>query len=423
MTIKDVERTSPSQGAEDNPNTNGDSPKGKPENVAVAGAPDFGRSARIVGDWQSVDAAQTPHEKNKRGELGKPLFNWYFNRTGPDALTRIAFPQSASDLRNTLQNAVAKAPKGEKNPEKIKVTDPKLLTEHIKRVAEHFGADVVGITAVHPSMLYRSSLYSDDTGISDSNSSKSDKENAADARSRDTAEQYPFAISISTAWDYNKIQAHRHHIGDHAYHFTQSRQALIYANVAAYIQELGYDVLRNRAQPMPTALAAGIGELGRNGMLISEKFGARIHLGDPILTNMPLVQDKPLDIGVDDFCKVCRKCATTCPTNSISMEDKVVHNGVEKYKINWETCYRLRAHVVDFWEVCLTCVTVCPYTKPRTWWHTLAVQTLKITPFALRTLPVRALKFLDDTFWGDRAQETGEVARLRYWHYAREEIA
>ena len=39
---------------------------------------------------------------------------------------------------------------------------------------------------------------------------------------------------------------------------------------------------------MSIALAAGVGELGRNGMLITEKYGARIHLGDPILANMPL---------------------------------------------------------------------------------------------------------------------------------------
>src|SRR5215510_1213826 len=140
--------------------------------------------------------------------------------------------------------------------------------------------------------------------------------------------------------------------------------------------------------------------MGRHGKLITEKFGPLIHLGDPILTNMSLVPDKPLAIGVEDFCQVCRKCATTCPTNSISMEGKVVHNGVEKYKINWETCYRLRAYVMDFWEVCLTCVTVCPYTKPNTWWRTMAVGSLKRTPFPLRPLTVKALKFLDDTFWG-----------------------
>jgi hypothetical protein len=94
------------------------------------------------------------------------------------------------------------------------------------------------------------------------------------------------------------------------------------------------------------------------------------------------------------------------------MEGKVVHNGVEKYKINWETCYRLRAYVLDFWEVCLTCVTVCPYTKPNSWWRTMAVESLKRTPFTLRPFAVKALKFLDDTFWG-----TVPRRRVRWLNY------
>jgi reductive dehalogenase len=273
------------------------------------------------------------------------------------------------------------------------VADARALSRHIKRVARFFGADVVGIAAVHPSMLYSGSRAPDDgTG--------SHEGGGPNASSTEMARKYPFAICLCTAWDYNMIQAHRHHIGDHAYHFSQAKLQLVYANLAAYIRELGYEAVQNRVQAMPAALAAGVGELGKHGMLITEKFGARVHLGDPILTNMPLIPDQPIDIGVEDFCQVCRKCATTCPTNSIPMEGKVVHNGVEKYKINWETCYRLRAYVMDFWEICLTCVTVCPYTKPNAWWRTLAVESLKRTPIAVRPVAVRALKFLDDTFWG-----------------------
>ena len=369
--------------------------KNTSENLpTVLDAPYFGRTARIVGSWESVDASGTPHEKNKRGELGKPLYNWYMNRVADDALARTAFPQSAADKRNTLQQVVSRAAKGNVNPDKFQVTDPKALSKHIKRVSEHLGAHVVGIAAVHPSMLYSGSRYPDDgTGATDA--ARGIKQGPDDM-----ATKYPYAICLSTVWDYNMVQAHRHHIGDHSYHFSQSRLQLIYANLAAYIREMGYEAVQNRAQPMPTALAAGIGELGRNGMVITEKYGARIHLGDPILTNMPLVADKPIDIGVDDFCKVCRKCATTCPTNSITMDDKVVHNGVEKYKINWETCYRLRAYVMEFWEVCMSCVTVCPYTKPKVWWHQLTIGTLRRTPFALRPLLVRGLKFLDDKVWG-----------------------
>jgi len=387
------------QGQHGNGNGNG-------HTASTSEYPYLGRSVRVVGSWESVDAATTPHEKNKRGELGKPLFNWYFNRTSKDPLGRIAFPQSSADRRNTLQHAVGRAPRGAVNPDRIAVTDPQVLARHIKRVAKFFGADVVGIAAVHPSMLFSGSRAPDDGSGSNEGGGSS---NASPA---EMAKEYPFAICLSTAWDYNMIQAHRHHVGDHAYHFSQAKLQLVYANVAAYIRELGYEAVQNRVQAMPAALAAGVGELGRNGMLITEKFGARIHLGDPILTNMPLIPDQPLDIGVEDFCKICRKCATTCPTNSISNEGKVVHNGVEKYKINWETCYRLRAYVMDFWESCLTCVTVCPYTKPNTWWRTLAVESLRRTPFAARPLVVRGLKFLDDTFWGKVPRK-----RVRWLNY------
>ena len=316
MVIKEEEQ--PSSQPEEQTTSGKDTSEKLP---TVLDAPYFGRTARIVGSWESVDASGTPHEKNKRGELGKPLYNWYMNRVADDALARTAFPQSAADKRNTLQQVVSRAAKGDVNPDKFEVTDPKALSKHIKQVSEHFGAHVVGIAAVHPSMLYSGSRYPDDgTGATDAARGMKGSD--------DTATKYPYAICLSTVWDYNMVQAHRHHIGDHSYHFSQSRLQLIYANLAAYIRELGYEAVQNRAQPMPTALAAGIGELGRNGMVITEKYGARIHLGDPILTNMPLVADKPIDIGVDDFCKICRKCATTCPTNSITMDDKVVHNGV-----------------------------------------------------------------------------------------------
>ena len=37
--------------------------------------PYLGRSVRVVGEHVNVDMNQSPHPKNQRGELGKPLFN------------------------------------------------------------------------------------------------------------------------------------------------------------------------------------------------------------------------------------------------------------------------------------------------------------------------------------------------------------
>ena len=55
-------------------------------------APYLGRSVRIVGDHVNVDMNQSPHPKNQRGELGKPLFNWYRNTVSKDPLTRVSAP-------------------------------------------------------------------------------------------------------------------------------------------------------------------------------------------------------------------------------------------------------------------------------------------------------------------------------------------
>lgn len=37
--------------------------------------PYLGRSVRIVDKVVNIDMKQSPHPKNQRGELGKPLFN------------------------------------------------------------------------------------------------------------------------------------------------------------------------------------------------------------------------------------------------------------------------------------------------------------------------------------------------------------
>ena len=68
MVIKEEERTSQPDQEQATQKTNGDQgdPNDKP-------APNLGRSLRIVGRWKSVDEAETPPRKNKRGKRGKTL--------------------------------------------------------------------------------------------------------------------------------------------------------------------------------------------------------------------------------------------------------------------------------------------------------------------------------------------------------------
>lgn len=373
--------------------------------------PYLGRSVRIVGPVANVDMSQSPHPKNSRGELGKALFNWYRNTISRDPLTRVSAPNHFADRRHFLPSVLTQAPKGKVNAERTAVTDPAAMTRHIKAVARHMGADVVAVARAHPAFMYAGTRPANDAPARDAYQNRSE-DGAQHGGPEELARKFPFIIVATTAWDYDKLQAHRHFIGDAAYHVSQMKAALMLKALEGYVRELGYTALRGVVTPQAAAVASGVGELGRNGLVINKEWGARIHMPDPILTDLPLVADEPVDIGVEDFCKICRKCAINCPTNSVTFGDKVTFNGVEKYKINWLTCYKLRPYVHEQWGSCLTCATVCPFTKPNVWWRSLAVWALSTCPIPARPLLVRALKAVDDRFWGVVSQK-----RVRWLDY------
>jgi epoxyqueuosine reductase QueG len=101
-------------------------------------------------------------------------------------------------------------------------------------------------------------------------------------------------------------------------------------------------------------------------MLITEKFGPRVRLSK-IFTNLPLVSDKPVEFGVTEFCRVCKRCAEECPGGCISFGEPTTegptisnNSGICKWYINPEKC-------LDFWArnngSCGNCVRVCSYNK------------------------------------------------------------
>ena len=60
------------------------------------------------------------------------------------------------------------------------------------------------------------------------------------------------------------------------------------------------------------AQRAGLGFIGRNGLLITEEFGSFVYLGE-IVTNIVFEPDKPGEFGCGD----CMRCVTACPTKAL----------------------------------------------------------------------------------------------------------
>src|SRR5581483_10987774 len=99
------------------------------EGGAVVGA------VAVAGGHDNVDMNQSPHPKNQRGELGKPLFNWYRNTVSQDPLTRVSAPNHFADRRHFLTNIINRSSDGKVNRKKMAVDDPAAMARHIKAVA------------------------------------------------------------------------------------------------------------------------------------------------------------------------------------------------------------------------------------------------------------------------------------------------
>lgn len=139
-------------------------------------------------------------------------------------------------------------------------------------------------------------------------------------------------------------------------------------NVTAnYIRRLGYAARCHSSkdgevQQMPLMLLAGLGELCRIGELVLNPFiGPRAKIS-VVTTDLPMVPDKPIDFGLQQFCSQCTKCARECPPRAISFGDKVMFNGYEIWKPDVETCTKY--HIVNHGgSSCGRCTKTCPLNK------------------------------------------------------------
>jgi epoxyqueuosine reductase len=236
------------------------------------------------------------------------------------------------------------------------VSDPAHMSEQIKRVAKFYGADLVGICEVDQRWVY-SHYFEGATGAYD----KLDI-------------PYKYAIVMAVEMDWEGINQSPGFEASAATALAYSQMAELSASLAKYIRALGYPAIpcgNDTAQSIPLAIDAGLGELGRNGLLVSPQFGPRQRICK-VFTDLPLQPDQPIDFGLQRFCEICHICARRCPASAIKFgarttEPTSISNrtGILRWPVDVAKCYL-------FWQEngadCSNCVAACPWNWPIRRW-------------------------------------------------------
>jgi reductive dehalogenase len=148
-----------------------------------------------------------------------------------------------------------------------------------------------------------------------------------------------------------------------------STSGFIATVIANYIRRLGYEAEPHfsghyKVLMPPLVLLSGLGEMSRFGGTVLNPFLGPRFKASAVTTNLPLEPDRPIDFGLQHYCRVCKKCARECPSQAISHADEtIIYNDYETYELDVEACTRMRVGN-PAGASCGRCIKVCPWNKP-----------------------------------------------------------
>jgi reductive dehalogenase len=297
---------------------------------------------------------------------------------------------------------------GEPASQRVEVA-PERMTARIKALARYLGADDVGIARLNPSWVYshRGSppFFTDYAPNPPHYSGMPD--NYQGRQWGDPIEiSHRYAVAMVFGQDHNLLRTGGTPFSDLEVGRVYGFSALVATQLASYIRALGWPARAHHMRNygvlvVPIAVDAGLGELARCGYLIHRRLGANLRIVS-VTTDLPLVEDPPVDLGIQDFCSKCLKCATTCPPQAIPIGDKEVVRGVLKWRIDPVKCLLYWGHLG---AACTICQTVCPWSKPPTWPHRVVSEIAIHLPFARRFLA-----WADDLVYGRRFRPSSAPA-------------
>jgi len=215
-------------------------------------------------------------------------------------------------------------------PSALADADPVELTGTLRAEAERLGLSRIGIAANDPKYTF---------GDSD-------------------AEQFPNVVVCLMEQDWAMSQTipsdEAEKSAMHGYAEGMTRTA----ELAEFLKGIGYNAA---PQGFPGdgitihyGVAAGLGQLGLNGQLLTPEAGSRCRIL-LLTTDAPLVFDEPVDYGLHKVCDECQACVRNCPVGAIPRTRKS-YRGVVKAKLNTARCLP----VVIEASGCAICMKVCP---------------------------------------------------------------
>ncbi len=270
-------------------------------------------------------------------------------------------------------------PKGEFAPPRglhLENPDPAAASRMVKKAARFMGASLVGICRLDMRWVYSHAYYPQIRNPFAGEPLSEEELTAGKSEPIEIEPEFRWVIVLAFAMDYRLSRLSPTYTAGAGAGLCYSKMPMVAAMVAQFIRGLGYRALpmgNDTALSIPLAVDAGLGELGRNGLLITPRYGPRVRLAK-VFTDLPLAPDRPLSFGVWEFCQVCKKCAQNCPSRSISTGPPTTevpnvsnNRGIYRWPVNGESC-------IAFWErnhscSCLNCIRTCPFNKPAGFLH------------------------------------------------------